>query len=149
MNSRWRFTEITVSVIATCKVLLELQVIVPHPGTYINQLRLTDLGVRFLRTAPDHQLAPGFLDRLAARLPDFPKGALALLRDAAACFDVALYRPALVVLGVAAETLIEDGLDELAKRGFPEAGPALKKQAGDRIGSFRKLLQNSSSARKP
>jgi len=110
------------------------------PGTYVNQLRLTDLGVRFLQTTPDHPLAPGYLERLATRLPDFPNGTLALLRDAAACLEVALYRPALVVLGVAAETLIEDALGELAKHGFPEASAALKKQAGDRIASFRKLL---------
>jgi hypothetical protein len=110
------------------------------PGAYINQLRLTDLGLRFLQSAPDHPLAPGYLVRLAARLPDFPKGTLALLRDAAACLEVALYRPALVVLGVAAETLIGDALEALERRGFTEASAALKKRAGDRVGSFRKLL---------
>jgi hypothetical protein len=70
-----------------------------QPGNQLVSLHLTDDGLRFLDSADDHPLAPGFLKRLRARHPEVPDSVMVLLEDTQACLDVSLYRPAVVLLG--------------------------------------------------
>lgn len=107
----------------------------PYPPGY----DLTSAGARFLDSAEDHPLAPGFLDRLRSRCPDIPDGAFALLFDANACLEAGLVRPAVTIMGVAYELVVEHSL--LAS-GYDE--DAIRKmKAWERIDLLRKAISKS------
>jgi hypothetical protein len=80
-----------------------------HKG-YPVSYTLTSAGARFLDSAGEHPLAPGFLERLQARWPNIPDAAFALLLDANACLEAGLVRPAVTLLGVAYENVVEHAL---------------------------------------
>ncbi len=110
------------------------------PGNQLVSLHLTDDGLRFLDSADDHPLAPGFLKRLRARHPEVPDAVMVLLEDAQACLDVSLYRPAVVLLGLAYETAVEGVLLDLATKALTTTKSIQTANAGDRIAMLKKLL---------
>lgn len=98
-------------------------------GSNFDQWVLTDLGVERLNT--EHPLAPGAMKRLWDKFGTDHEDSLARLEDAHRCFDHGLYRPAVVLLGLAYEELLgvvavrlkvkwkqnaKDRLDELRKK---------------------------------
>lgn len=80
---------------------------------------VTRAGGRFLSsTAGAHPLSPGFVSRIAARCTGLNPDAIELLEDARECFERGLLRPAIVLLGVACEVVIEDLAEQLAATGI-------------------------------
>lgn len=82
---------------------------------YPTSMRLTERGGRLLESSDENPLLPGFLDRVRARCPDLPEGAIALLVDARACLDRSLMRPAIVLMGVAYELVVERVIEILVE----------------------------------
>lgn len=65
---------------------------------------LTARGIaRLSHAAPDGPGRPGHLARLMTKHPDIAEEVFARLQDAQACLDAELHRPAIVMLGIAAE----------------------------------------------
>ena len=87
------------------------------PNAYPITLRLTRVGVRFLEQTDDHPLTPGHIDRLRTRCPGLGEDIVSLLADCRKCFDHALLRPAVVVMGVAYETAVESVAESLVTAG--------------------------------
>ena len=115
-------------------------------GAYPITMRLTRRGVRLLDGSDDNPMLPGFLDRISARCPGLPDGAIALLVDARACFDHSLMRPAVVLMGVAYELVIERVVDVLVGvKGVLTAEP--RETAKDRIKRIKSLLTNATTAK--
>jgi hypothetical protein len=69
------------------------------------QWMLTTLGVK--RLEGDHPLAPGAMERIWQAFKTDHEDSLARLEDAHTCFDRGLWRPAVVLLGLAYEELIQ------------------------------------------
>jgi hypothetical protein len=111
-----------------------------QPGNQLVSLHLTDDGLGFLDNADDHPLAPGFLKRLRARHPEVPDAVIVLLEDAQACLDVSLFRPAVVLLGLAYETAVEGVLLDLATKALTTTKSVQSANASDRIAMLRRLL---------
>jgi hypothetical protein len=113
---------------------------------YPTSMRLTARGVRLLDGSDDNPMLPGFLDRIKDRCHGLPGGAIALLVDARACLDHPLMRPAIVLMGVAYELVIEHVVDVLVdEKSFL---PSISREtAKDRIKRIRGLLANDGTAK--
>ncbi len=102
--------------------------------------RLTRRGVALVDSdRDDDPLLPGYLDRIQARCPGVPDGVVALLVDARACMDHALLRPAVVLMGVAYELVVEDAVDALITKNLLAANTADQKPA-ERIRRIKALI---------
>jgi hypothetical protein len=113
----------------------------PELGQHIlGGLYVTDAGLRFLASAGDHPLQPGFLDRLRKRYPDMDEEVLILIEDAQSCLEFRLLRPAVVLLGVAYEKAIEVILLHFAAFGLTSVKTVPAAHANERISTFKKLL---------
>jgi hypothetical protein len=106
-----------------------------YPITY----RLTALGIRLLDGDDDHPLLPGSVDQICARCPGLPAGVIALLSDAHACLERALLRPAVTVMGVAYETVVEHVVEVLITRAVLPADVA-DAGAAARIARVRRIV---------
>jgi hypothetical protein len=103
-------------------------------------LRITRRGLALINgNDADNPLLPGFLNRVRERCPGLPHGAVALLVDARACLDRALFRPALVLMGVAYELAIENVIDALATKGLVKPD-TIEKEAAERLRRIRAFL---------
>jgi hypothetical protein len=77
----------------------------------------TRRGFRFLdQRDREHPLLPGAVDRIVARCLGLPDQVVALLADVRECIDHALLRPAIALLGVAYEVVVETIFDSLVAR---------------------------------
>ena len=103
-------------------------------------MRLTARGVRLLDGSDDDPLLPGFLDRIKLRCPELPDGAMALLVDAHACLDRSLLRPAVVLMGVAYELVIEEVVHRLEPKGLVKE-KTIDAEAGVRLKRIRELFR--------
>lgn len=103
-------------------------------------LYVTDAGLKFLGSAGDHPLHPGFLDRLRKRFQDMDEEVLVLFEDARACLGFRLLRPAVVLLGVAYEKAIEEVLLHFVPLGLTSAKSVQAAHANERIATLKKLL---------
>lgn len=74
---------------------------------------LTRAGLRWLAATDAHPLQPGFIQRIKDRCPGLPDDVTALLADAHACYEHGLHRPAVMLLGVAYESAVEEVADAL------------------------------------
>jgi len=108
---------------------------------YATMFRLTKRGSAVLDRSDDDPLIPGFLERIKERCPDLPDGVVSLLVDARACFDNALLRPAVMLMGVAYELAIETVLDKLQTKGLVPA-KTLELEAGMRLRRVREFLRS-------
>jgi hypothetical protein len=107
---------------------------------YPNSIRLTHAGVRFVDAGEDHPALPKFLERVKARCPALPDGVVTLLEDARPCFDHGLFRPSVVLIGVAYELAIEHVVDALATKGLLTRKVA-DQTAAPRIIAIKTMLQ--------
>jgi hypothetical protein len=104
--------------------------------------RLTRRGATLVDSdRDDDPLLPGYLDRVQARCPGLPDGVVALLVDARACMDHSLLRPAVVLMGVAYELVIEEVVDALITKNLLVASTADQKPA-ERIRRIKALIAN-------
>jgi hypothetical protein len=105
-------------------------------------LEITAAGATFLSApAGDHPLLPGFIDRLRQRCAGLPEETLLHLRDAKACLEHGLHRPAIVLIAAAYEVALERLGDQLMqagklKRSFESAKP------WERINLLKNALPN-------
>jgi hypothetical protein len=102
-------------------VLPSISRLTDNPPLLSGTVNPSMFGRLLLDSADDHPLASGFLNRLRARHPEVPDALMVLLEDAQACLDVSLYRPAVVLLGLAYETAVEGVLLDLETKGSREA----------------------------
>jgi hypothetical protein len=111
------------------------------PRCYATAMRLTLRGVAVLDSPAEDPLLPGTHDRLRYRCPGIPDAVLALFVDAKACLEHALYRPAIVLMGVAYELAIAQVVDALATRNLVKPNtPTL--DASDRLKRVLALLDD-------
>jgi hypothetical protein len=129
--------------------LIKAGVIVPAsfsqhagPGGPIGfeNLSLTDYGIGVLNSLDDHPFAPEFLRRLQRRCPDLPEEVFPQLEDAHACLQAGLLRPAVVLLGLAYEIVIERRLNSLAVIALTNTKEVQRADAKVRIDMLRKVL---------
>jgi hypothetical protein len=86
---------------------------------HLGALRLTQSGMAFLDAEDeDHPLLPEWPERVRHRCPGLSDEVIALLEDARACMDVGLLRPAVVLMGLAYETAIDDVVEHLNTLGY-------------------------------
>ncbi|MEO8875207.1 MAG: hypothetical protein ABI461_06460 [Polyangiaceae bacterium] len=103
------------------------------PNVFPYNFHLTRQGERFLdRTDNDHPLLPGAIERVRNRCPGLPDAVIEILADVDRCLDAFLFRPAIVLLGVAYELAIEHVADSLIAKGKLDAKIA-------EIGAARRL----------
>lgn len=70
----------------------------------LNTLILTELGRQVCSKKPeDNPARPGYIERLRKTNPQIEEEVFERLLDASACLDAGLHRPAIVMLGIAAE----------------------------------------------
>ncbi len=107
------------------------------------RIMLTPRGIAFFDRdeVEDDPLLPGFLERIKDRCPGLPDGVIALLVDTRACLDRSLGRPAVVLMGLAYETVIEQVVDALATTGHVEE-KTRRAEAADRIKRIKGLLRD-------
>jgi len=103
-----------------------------HNTQYPLHWMLTTLGLK--RLEEDHPLAPGAMERLRSKFRKDHEDSLARLEDAHTCFDHGLWRPAVVLLGLAYEGL----LIVVAQR----LNVTSKPNAKDRLDELRKAIEN-------
>lgn len=98
---------------------------------------ITSVGVTRLES--DHPCRPGAMARLRGRfVPEF-EDSISRLEDAHECFERSLYRPTLMLLGLAWENMLDK---VAAKRGINVA----KSKAADRILALRKSIANDTNS---
>ncbi len=116
------------------------------PRCYPTAMRLTARGAALLDRKEDDPLLPGYLDRIKKRCPDMPDAVLALFVDARACLDHALYRPSIVLLGVAYELAIGEVVDSLATRNLVKTNTP-QSEASERIKRVVALLDDDTKTK--
>jgi hypothetical protein len=103
-------------------------------------LRITARGLALLESNDwTNPLLPGYLDSIRVRCRELPDQAVALLVDARACLDHGLFRPSVVLIGVAYEFLIEEVFEVLATKGFVLSTGKL--EAGERLRRIRGAIE--------
>lgn len=103
-----------------------------------SHFHVTRAGTRFLEGTDQHPLSPGFVRRLRDRCVGIPDDTVALLEDAHACFERGLLRPAVMLLGVAFESAIEEVADALSASNLL-VGP-VPSRAAQRLASVRAAI---------
>jgi hypothetical protein len=105
---------------------------------YLPSIALTDAGFQFIDSAGDHPLLPGGVKRVEDRCAgQLPIQVVDLLTDAVECLSHGLNRPAIVLLGVAYESVIEAVLESLHLRQLTGPLPA---KAWQRIAALRAAI---------
>ena len=107
----------------------------PQPVHLSDVFLVTRAGDRFLRADVNHPLLPGFIERIRARCSQISENVLTLISDAHTCYQRSLLRPAVVLLGVAWESAIEDIADALEKNQY--LSPPIPSRAAQRLSSVR------------
>jgi hypothetical protein len=102
-------------------------------------LQLTVGGRRLLDGGDEHPLAPGYLVRLLERCPNLAEDVITPIEDAILCMGYRLLRPAVVLLGLAFETAVDDVLEHLAQRAIVEL-ERVGRTAALRIETLRRTL---------
>jgi hypothetical protein len=116
------------------------------PRCYPTAMRLTTRGVALLNAKDDDPLLPGYLDRIRKRCPDIPEAVLALLVDARSCLDYSLFRPSIVLMGVAYEVAIAKVVESLSTRNLVKPNtPTL--DASERLKRIVTLLDDDAKAK--
>lgn len=110
-----------------------------YPATF----RLTSAGLSFFDRIDDHPLLPGAIDRARNRCPGLPVGVVDLLGDSRRCLEHCLFRPAVVVMGVAYEEAIDAVIDALDTRHLLSAKAALAEDAVKRLKRVAALLEQA------
>lgn len=110
-------------------------------GSNILSLKLTAYGRRFLETEADHPLLPGFVERLVLRCPNLPEEVTALLVDARVCLDHMLMRPAIALMGVGLELVVERVFEDLVRRQIVPVHQASARAAA-RITAVQNVIDN-------
>jgi len=79
------------------------------------RLHVTEKGVQVLAARQDAPHRAGFLKRLWERLPRIEDEVFTRLQDAQDCLDADLFRPAIVMIGIAAEVTIKAAYKTMAQ----------------------------------
>ena len=111
----------------------------PLQRVFPTSMRLTSRGLRLLERGDDDPLLPGFLERIKLRCVGLSAGVVEMLKDARACLDLSLVRPAVLVMGAAYEQAIEDAIEKLITKGLLPKG-ALGLVAAKRLEKIRELM---------
>jgi hypothetical protein len=116
-----------------------LQPVNSETDGYPSQLRVTKAGARLLEGEGDALLLPGAIERVRSRCPGLPNEVLVHLVDARSCLDHALARPAVVLLGLAYETAIDQAIEALIARSSisPET---TRQKAAKSISAVKRML---------
>jgi hypothetical protein len=99
---------------------------------------VTRAGVRFLENADTHPLLPGAVRRVQERCAGLPDEVSALLVDAHACYENGLHRPAVMLLGVAFESAVEEVAEALQASGH--LTHPIPSRAAQRLAAVRSAL---------
>jgi hypothetical protein len=106
---------------------------------YPVQMRVTRAGARLLAATGDELVLPDGPERARRRCPGLSDSVFLHILDARACIDHALARPAVVLLGLAYETAIEEVVQKLIERSV--LGEDVERhKAAKRIAAVRQWL---------
>jgi hypothetical protein len=93
---------------------------------------------RLRRVLPDGPGRPGYLSRITKANPEVDEQVFARLQDAQACLDANLHRPAIVMMGIAAEVTTEAAYGVLSA--IPNAPKARARKFREQLDLVRKAV---------
>jgi hypothetical protein len=117
-----------------------------HPHLLQN-VTLTERGERLVIGGDEHPLHAGFLSRFRANAPTATDAVVAHMEDAVTCLEAQVFRPALMMLGVANEETIRIAHAALAHQGKLAPAAAMTK-ARDLLDDIETVLRAWATAAK-
>ena len=107
----------------------------------IGYVSVTPQGDALLTALPRHPRFPGGLQPLVTRHPSLEEEIAPRLDDAARCIDKGLARPAIVMIGLAVETAVQNAEETLTKAGKWPQPPNARINQQQRIGLMTKAIE--------